>query len=88
MCEIAKIFGFVPSNVTDLSSSYAQKFSYGNMAYFKSLLFSMLMVQGICTGAVAGQISSGSPAAGIKHVMIMIPVAVLGFVLVVGSAGF
>jgi flagellar protein FlaJ len=87
MCETAKVFGFVPGNVTDLSSQYANKFSYGNMAYYKSLLFSMLMVQGLCTGAVAGQISEGTPTAGVKHAMIMIPIAFIVFMYMVGLAG-
>lgn len=88
-CETAKVFGFVPQNVTEtgLSTEYAQNYSYGNMAYYKSLLFVMLMIQGLCTGAVSGQISSGSPSAGIKHALIMLPVAFVVFVLVVGGAG-
>jgi hypothetical protein len=87
MCELAKVFGFVPRNATPLASEYAQNLGYGKMAYFKSLLFSMLMVQGICTGAVAGQISSGTPTAGIKHAMIMLPIGFVVFIVVVGAAG-
>ncbi|MFB6291920.1 MAG: type II secretion system F family protein, partial [Candidatus Nanohaloarchaea archaeon] len=87
MCETAKLFGFVPQNVTDFTSAYATKFSYGNMAYYKSLLFTMLMIQGICTGAVAGQIGEGSPSAGVKHAMIMLPIAFIAFMYLVGLAG-
>lgn len=87
MCETAKIFGFVPGNVTTFTSEYAQKFGYGQMAYYKSLLFAMLMVQGACTGAVAGQISEGSPAAGVKHALVMLPVAFVAFMWAVGLAG-
>lgn len=88
LCETAKIFGFIPGNITDFTSQYATQYSYGNMAYYKSLLFMMLMVQGICTGAVAGQISEGTPTAGIKHATIMLPVAFVIFMLTVGNAGF
>ncbi|MFB6245030.1 MAG: type II secretion system F family protein [Candidatus Nanohaloarchaea archaeon] len=91
LCETAKVFGFVPGNVTEaggLSSEYANRFSYGNMAYYKSLLFAMLMIQGISTGAVAGQISEGSPSAGIKHALVMIPIALIVYLTVVGGAGY
>lgn len=87
MCETAKLFGFVPQNVTSFTSQYATRYSYGNMAYYKSLLFAMLMVQGAATGAVAGQISEGSPSAGVKHALIMLPVAFTAFMYAVGLAG-
>jgi len=90
LCESAKIFGFVPDKAVEegLASSFSLKYSYGNMAYYKSLLFAMLMIQGGCTGAVAGQISSGSPSGGIKHALIMIPLGFVIFLTVVGGAGF
>ncbi len=86
-CSTAKIFGFVPSNVTSLSSQYASNYAYGKMAYYKSLLFLMLMIQGACTAAVSGQISEGSPSAGIKHAIIMMPMAFIAFMLIVRPMG-
>ncbi|WEL23242.1 type II secretion system F family protein [Candidatus Nanohalovita haloferacivicina] len=87
-CSTAKIFGFVPANVTsDLASEYANQYSYGRMAYYKSLLFTMLMIQGACTAAVAGQVSEGSPSAGVKHALIMLPLAFIAFMVAVASAG-
>lgn len=86
LCETAKLFGFVPNNVT-FGTEYSRTFSYGNMAYYKSLLFAMLMVQGAATGAVAGQISEGSPSAGVKHALIMLPVAFIAYMYAVGLAG-
>jgi len=86
-CSTAKIFGFIPSNITDLSSSYATNYAYGKMAYYKSLLFTMLMIQGGCTAAVAGQISEGSPSAGVKHALIMMPIAFVAFILIVRPMG-
>ena len=92
LCTTAQIFGFVPStNPNDtalqLGSEYAQRFKYGQMAYYKSLLFTMLMIQGMCTGAVAGQIGEGSPSAGIKHALVMLPIAFIAFMFIVGTAG-
>ncbi len=87
LCETAKLFGFVPSNVSDFTSEYAETYSYGNMAYYKSILFSMLMLQGLLSGAVIGQISDGEPSAGLKHVLVLLPVAFILFMSVVGSAG-
>lgn len=86
-CSTAKIFGFIPSNVTSLSSDYATTYSYGKMAYYKSLLFTMLMIQGASTAAVSGQISEGSPSAGVKHAVIMMPVAFVAFMLIVRPMG-
>lgn len=88
MCETAKIFGFIPGNITDFTSDYATTYNYGQMAYYKSLLFSMLMVQGLSTGAVAGQISEGTPTAGVKHALIMIPIAFVVYMAMVGVRGF
>lgn len=86
-CSTAKIFGFVPGNITDLGSAYAAEYAYGKMAYYKSLLFTMLMIQGGCTAAVAGQISEGSPSAGVKHAIIMMPIAFVAFILIVRPMG-
>jgi len=57
------------------------------MAYYKALLFTMLMIQGVLTALVAGQIKEGSPSAGIKHAIVMLPIAFIAYVSYVGSAG-
>jgi archaellum biogenesis protein FlaJ (TadC family) len=87
-CGISQVFGFVPANITDLGSTAAENKAYGQMAYYKSVFFSMLMIQGVCSAAVAGQISEGSPSAGIKHALIMMPVAFIVFMLIVRPMGF
>lgn len=87
LCSTAKVFGFIPGNITTFTSDYSQTYKFGQMAYYKSLLFVMLMIQGVATGAVAGQISEGSPSAGIKHALIMIPIAFIAFMYMVGFAG-
>lgn len=86
-CSTAKIFGFIPGNITSLSSDYATNYAYGKMAYYKSLLFTMLMIQGACTAAVSGQISEGSPSAGVKHAIIMMPIAFIAFMFIVRPMG-
>jgi flagellar protein FlaJ len=89
LCTLSEIFGFVPDQATTegLGSEYSEEYKYGQMAYYKGLLFSMLMIQGMCTGAVAGQIGEGSPSAGIKHALVMLPVAFTVFMYMVGTAG-
>jgi hypothetical protein len=57
------------------------------MAYYNSLLFLMLIIQGLCTAAVSGQISEGSPSAGVKHAIVMVPAALITFMTVVGPMG-
>lgn len=86
-CGIAQIFGFVPAEITDLGSQEAAEYAYGQMAYYKSVLFAMLMIQGVCTAAVAGQISEGSPSAGVKHALIMLPAAFVAFMTVIRPMG-
>jgi len=78
----------VPAEITDLGSAEAEEYAYGQMAYYKSVLFSMLMIQGVCSAAVAGQISEGSPSAGVKHAIIMLPLAFIVFMTVVRPMGF
>jgi hypothetical protein len=90
-CVTSKIFGFVPANISSgqvsLSSDYAVNHGYGRMAYYKALLFTMMVIQGILTALVAGQIKEGSPSAGIKHAIIMLPIAFIAFISIVGNAG-
>lgn len=85
-CQIAKVFGFIPADVA-LGSSEAQTYGYGKMAYYKALLFSMLIIQGIATSAVAGKITQGKAAAGIKHAIVMIPIAFVAFMTIVAPMG-
>lgn len=89
LCTISEIFGFVPDQAIaeGLGSEWSEEYKYGQMAYYKGLLFAMLMIQGMCTGAVAGQIGEGSPSAGIKHALVMLPIAFVVFMYMVGTAG-
>ncbi|MFB6209420.1 MAG: type II secretion system F family protein [Candidatus Nanohaloarchaea archaeon] len=89
MCTTAKVFGFVPDKAVQegLNSEFSRKYKYGQMAYYKALLFTMLMIQGLSTGAVAGQIGQGTPSAGIKHALIMLPAAFIIFMYMVGLSG-
>lgn len=43
----------------------------GPISYYRALFLSMIIVQGIFTGLVAGQISSNSALAGVKHSLIL-----------------
>lgn len=91
ICTTSQIFGFVPANISSgevaFTSTYAENYAYGRMAYYKGLLFLMLMIQGISTAAVAGQIKEGTPSAGIKHAVIMLPIAFVAYIYWVGGAG-
>lgn len=66
----------------------ANTFSFGGpddpQSYYKSLFFMMIIIQGICSGLVAGQIGSDSAIAGIKHSLIMV---VTGFVIFLTITG-
>ena len=43
----------------------------GPICYYNALFISMIIIQGIFTGLVAGQIGEGSAVAGLKHSVIM-----------------
>jgi flagellar protein FlaJ len=91
LCTTSKLFGFLPSNITagevSLSSEYASNYGYGRMAYYKALLFVVVMVQGILNSLLAGQIREGSLSAGVKHAVIMLPIGIIVYISVVGNAG-
>lgn len=50
-------------------------------AYYSSLFFFMSLVQSICCGLVAGQISEGSITAGVKHSLILAAITIGSFLL-------
>ncbi|MBI2971225.1 MAG: type II secretion system F family protein [Candidatus Aenigmarchaeota archaeon] len=52
-------------------------------AYYKSLFFIMIIVQGFFTGLIAGQIGSDSIAAGVKHSAILLITGVSIFLITV-----
>lgn len=55
----------------------------GMPAYYKSLFLSMILVQGIFSGLIIGQISENSPSAGVKHSLILTGVGFTAFILAV-----
>lgn len=85
-CTIAEVFGFIPDGI-EYGTEAAKSKSYEKMAYYKSLLFTILMIQGISTSAVAGKISEGEATAGVKHALVMVPVAFIIFMLVIAPSG-
>ncbi len=54
---------------------------YGVSCYYISLFFYVLIIQGLCSGLIAGQLGENSAIAGGKHSMIMVSVAVFVFIL-------
>lgn len=70
-CITCNIF-FTTCSIFNFGSNSSPK------CYYKSLYFFMIIIQGIFSGLVAGQISSDSIIAGVKHSLIM---TVSGFVL-------
>lgn len=62
-------------NVCSVYFGVSSAFGFGEKeqaaAYYKSLFFIMIIVQGIFSGLIAGQIGSDSVLAGVKHSLIM-----------------
>ena len=54
-----------------------------SLTYYRSLFFTMIVVQGIFSGLIAGQISSDSVVAGAKHSMVMLLAGIFIFIFTV-----
>ncbi len=54
-------------------STLSLMFSFGTGAasYYRALFFSMILMQGVFSGLIAGQISSGSAVSGLRHSLIL-----------------
>jgi archaellum biogenesis protein FlaJ (TadC family) len=85
-CTLSETLGFIPADINP-SSQEAIDSNYDQMAYYKALLFSTLMIQAASTSAVAGKIINGKAAAGIKHAIVMMVVGSLVFFTIIGPAG-
>jgi len=48
--------------------------------YYVALFFYVLLIQGMCSGLIAGQLGENSVSAGTKHALIMVSVAVFAFI--------
>jgi flagellar protein FlaJ len=47
------------------------------ISYYQNLFFSMILIQGLFNGMIAGQIGEGSPILGLKHSAIFVIVGVM-----------
>ena len=52
------------------------------ISQLNSILFNMALVEAVFGGLAAGKIGSGSYVSGIKHIVIMVVIAVLAFTLI------
>lgn len=68
-CAGGNIMCISCSTFTTLSLMFS--FGTGAIAYYRALFFSMIIVQGIFSGLIAGQIGSNSALAGVKHSVIL-----------------
>lgn len=55
--------------------------SAGQLCYFESLFFFMAIIQGICSGIIAGVVGEGSATAGIKHSLILVTISISVFLI-------
>lgn len=72
-CEFAYGLGEGICGLFDWTAKYVLSVEPGSVAaYYISLFFFMSIIQALFSGIIAGQISEGSPTAGIKHSFILI----------------
>ena len=60
----------------------------GMTCYYVAVFFSVVLVQGICTGLIAGQLSQNSTVSGVKHSLIMCFSAVMLFLFLTKTGWF
>lgn len=67
--------------------SVSAAFGFGSKdeagAYYKALFFIMIIVQGLFSGLIAGQISSDSVTGGVKHSFLMLSIGVSVFLILI-----
>ncbi len=57
------------------------------MCYYQALFFIMLIVQGLFTALVAGEIGTGKVTGGVKHALVMVPSGVIIYVVLMAVMG-
>lgn len=61
---------------------------YGVGCYYVSLFFYVLLIQGIFSGLIAGQLGENSAIAGTKHSMIMVSIVIFVFIFLANMGVF
>ncbi|MFB6088410.1 MAG: type II secretion system F family protein [Candidatus Aenigmatarchaeota archaeon] len=76
--------GSVYSFICSFFFSICNIFGFGEGAacYYRSLFFSMIMVEGIFSGLIIGQIEDESIAAGFKHSLILTGIGFVAYILI------
>ena len=69
MASVSTTFGFGSPNDT--------------ASYYRALFFAMIMIQGFFSGLIAGQITSDSIIAGVKHSLVMVVFGAFVFILTI-----
>jgi len=72
-CNVCDFFAIMAYNLFGLSK--------GKPHYYVSIFFILSVVQAVFAGLVAGQVSEGSPKAGMKHSIILLSVVVGAYLL-------
>ncbi len=66
LCNLGVVMGYDPSDP---------------LTYFRVLFLMMVLIQGVASGVIAGELSEGNATAGIKHAGIMIVSSLLVFIM-------
>ncbi len=78
-CPAGGFFCVSCSTFSTISSVFS--LGAGAAAYYRSIFLSMILIQGIFTGIVSGQIGENSAMAGVKHSLIMTAVGFGVFII-------
>lgn len=82
--EIEVVQDLLKNSATKTSSGMFTSITQMDITKLNEILFNMSIVEAIFGGLAAGKIGSGSYVAGIKHIIIMVVIAVIAFSLIQG----
>ncbi len=80
--EIEKVQLLLQDSITDSNAGIFSSLANLEIKALNSILFNMAIVEAVFGGLAAGKIGSGSYVSGVKHIVIMVVIAIVAFSLI------
>jgi len=77
--EIEKVQLLLQDSITDSNAGIFSSLANLEIKALNSILFNMAIVEAVFGGLAAGKIGSGSYVSGVKHIVIMVVIAIIAF---------
>lgn len=76
---------FIGKPICKLAPALGLGSATAKLSYYKALFFLMLLIQGIMSGLVAGEIYEGQASAGTKHSLILVSVGIFSYLFLMSA---